>query len=199
MPARLLPRFATAVLLSAGLVAAATACSPTPEPAPTAPGGGQTATVEPSGPVTTPEPEEPGGVVSPEDVTCENLIGPDLVAELTEQGLTTLEDPFVIGDVEFADGIACTWGDFEASAGDDLLLFGWAPITADDAATAQTALTSEGWITEEGADGLYVTEDPSQAIAVDAQGYGMTYLFGDGWVTLSDTKQGLVLIERPES
>lgn len=29
----------------------------------------------------------------------------------------------------------------------------------------------------------------------DGEGYGMTYLFGDGWVKVADTKQGLVLVE----
>jgi hypothetical protein len=31
-------------------------------------------------------------------------------------------------------------------------------------------------------------------MGTDEDGYGMTYLFGDGWVTLSDTKQGLLLV-----
>ena len=36
-------------------------------------------------------------------------------------------------------------------------------------------------------------------MTTDAEGYGITYLFGDGWVTFSDTRQGLLLIQRPGS
>lgn len=197
MPARFF-RPLSAVLALGLSVALLSACAPSPAPAPTTPTSGSTETIAPSGPASTPQPEETGGgAVAPEDVTCENLIGADLVTELSDQGWTARVDPFFIGDLELADGISCTWGDFEASAGDDLLLFAWSAISADDAASAQAALSAEGWITEESSAGVYVTEDPAQAIAVDADGYGMTYLFGDGWVTLSDTKQGLVLIERP--
>lgn len=190
-------RLALTALVTAGVLLSASACASTPQAAPTTPVTTPTTGGEATAPAETPEPEETDGAVAPEDVTCENLIGADLVSEFTEQGFTAREDPFVIGDLTIDDGISCTWGDFEAETGDNLLLFGWAPLSADDAATAQTALEAEGWISEEGADGLYVTEDPAQAIAVDDDGYGMTYLFGDGWVTVSDTKQGLVLIERP--
>ncbi len=194
MPARSRP------LIFAALVATALvlfACTSTPEPAPTTPQPGSTATVAPIDPSASPDPEQSEPVTAPADVTCESLLGEDLVTELTDQGWTAREDPFFIGDVELADGISCTWGDFEASAGDDLLLFAWSPISTEQATAARAGLTSEGWLTEEGPSGTYVTEDPSMAIAVDAEGYGMTYLFGDGWVTLSDTKQGLVLIQLP--
>lgn len=196
MTARRPRRLALAAVLTAGIALTASACASTPAPAPTG-SGGSTETVAPVDPSATPAPSETGSAVDPAAVTCENLIGPDLVEELTEQGWTPREDPFVIGDLVLPEGTACTWGDFEEMTGDDLLLFGWSPITAEDAAAAQAGLEAEGWIAEDGADGVYVTEDPSQAIAVDDEGYGMTYLFGDGWVTVSDTKQGLVLIERP--
>ena len=45
--------------------------------------------------------------------------------------------------------------------------------------------------------GVYVTESPSTVIAPDENGYGITYLFADGQVTVADTKQGLLLIEWP--
>ncbi|WP_425836395.1 hypothetical protein [Microbacterium sp. PA5] len=198
MIARVPSRLALTVLLAAGIAVAASACAPSPAPAPTMPGdGGTTETVAPVDPSASPGPEETGNAVDPATVTCENLIGPDLVTELTDQGWTARKDPFVIGDTELPDGTACTWGDFDNTTGDDLLLFGWSPITAEEAATVQTSLEAEGWIAEDGSEGLYVTEDPAQAIAVDEDGYGMTYLFGDGWVMVSDTKQGLILIERP--
>ncbi len=28
-------------------------------------------------------------------------------------------------------------------------------------------------------------------------GYGLTYLFGDGWVKLADTRQSLILVDTP--
>lgn len=199
MTVRLPHRLALAAALSVGIALTAAGCASSPEPAPTTPGAGSTETIAPVDPSATPGPDETGSAVDPATVTCENLIGADLVEELTGQGWTPREDPFVIGDLALPDGTACTWGDFDEMTGDDLLLFGWSPITADDAAVAQSTLEAEGWIREDGEDGVYITEDPSQAIAVDEQGYGMTYLFGDGWVTVSDTKQGLVLIERPGS
>ena len=65
--------------------------------------------------------------------------------------------------------------------------------------TRRTTSSSQGWLRESGADGVYVTESPETTIAADENGYGMTYLFGDGWVMLADTKQGLVLIEWPRA
>ncbi|MFT4282777.1 hypothetical protein [Microbacterium sp.] len=198
MSARL-PRLLAVFGTSVALAAAFAACSPSSA----APAPGASTPLAPSAPAQTspaaPAPSETAGVVDPADVTCENLLPADQVAELTEQGWTFREDPFLIGDTEFPDGISCTWGDFEQEVEDDLLLFGWSPITAEEATTAQTALESEGWIIEQGADGTYVTEDPEGAINRDEDGYGMTYLFGDGWVTVSDTKQGLLLIQRPTS
>jgi hypothetical protein len=191
------PRRLLAVALLAATVAVVAACAPTTStPPPATPGAQPTAPAEPEEP-TSPGPEETVGAVDPEDVTCEMLLEPELVDDLTSRGWTPREDPFYIGDVELTDGTACTWGDFTAETGDNLLLFAWSPITTEERTTALAALQAEGWTTEEGADGLYVTEDPAEAIAVDDDGYGMTYLFGDGWVTLSDTKQGLVLIQRP--
>ncbi|MGA7146930.1 MAG: hypothetical protein WBX17_00370, partial [Microbacterium sp.] len=75
----------------------------------------------------------------------------------------------------------------------------WAPIVADAAVDAQADLVDQGWLREEAPNGVYITEAKETTIAVDADGYGMTYLFGDGWVKLADTKQGLLLIEWPAS
>ena len=35
------------------------------------------------------------------------------------------------------------------------------------------------------------------AVATDDEGYGLTYLFGDGWVKYADTKQSIALVEWP--
>jgi len=194
MPARRTRRLTgVTLLLTATLITTACASTTAPEATPTAT---PTITTQPADTEPTPDPEG-AGTVAPEDVTCENLIDADLVSDLTSRGWTPREDPFIIGDMELSDGLACTWGDFTAETGDNLLLFAWSPIRPEDAETARASLVSEGWLVEDGDDGAYVTEDPDEAIVVDDEGYGMTYLFGDGWVTLSDTKQGLVLIERP--
>ncbi len=182
------------VSLLAAALAVTTACAPS-SPGPAVPDPEPSAPSEPTTPAT-PSPDATVGF-SPEDLTCETMLDPDLVSELEGRGWTAREDPFFITDVELPEGLSCTWGDFTSETGDNLLLFAWSPITEDEAATARSTLAAEGWITEEGDDGTYVTEDPEQAIVVDDEGYGMTYLFGDGWVTLSDTRQGLVLIERP--
>jgi hypothetical protein len=47
---------------------------------------------------------------------------------------------------------------------------------------------------EEVPEGLIVTESADTTVATDDQGYGLTYLFGDGWVKHADTKQGLLLV-----
>ncbi|MCT9820387.1 hypothetical protein N3K63_08845 [Microbacterium sp. W1N] len=186
-------RSSVAVSASVVLVAALAACSSTPAPAETA-----SASPSPSlsavGPTSTPTATSTAVAVG--DLTCDTLVGPDTLAELQGQGWSSQQGPFAIGDIEYPDGISCSWGDFSVASG-NVLLFGWAPIEDDEAASARTALQAEGWRIEEGPDGDYLTEDPDQALTVDENGYGMTYLFGDGWVTMSDTKQGLLLIERP--
>jgi len=73
-------------------------------------------------------------------------------------------------------------------------IFGWAPIEEDAAVEAQDALVAEGWLREESSEGVYITENPETTITTDSQGYGMTYLFGEGWAKVADTKQGLLLI-----
>lgn len=172
-------------------------CATTTEPAP-APTATQPA-VDPGGapePEETPAPEETAPAPEPVTATCDELITPDLVAELEGQDWTFKEEPLTIGDVAPADGIHCTWGDFSVATG-NVLILAWAPLTAEESETAQAELESTGWIREDGDGTVYYTEDPAQALTTDDDGYGMTYQFGDDWVTLSDTKQGLLLIERP--
>ena len=91
------------------------------------------------------------------------------------------------------------WADFEGPAGDHLQIFGWAPIAEEQAADAQASMVAQGWIREDSTEGVYITEPKETTIAVDEEGYGMTYLFAAGWVKLADTKQGLLLIEWPKS
>ncbi|GAB3602191.1 hypothetical protein [Microbacterium aureliae] len=156
-------------------------------------------------PTTTPVPVDtpvatPGGTPAAEpagDPTCETIIPADMVAEFASIGWTVQEQPFYAGDVELSDGILCVWADFEGPAGDHLQMFGWSEISDEDAAAAQKSLEAQGWLREEDAEGVYITENPDTTIATDDEGYGLTYLFAEGTVTQADTKQGLVLIEWP--
>lgn len=185
-------------ILSAGagillLVAALTACA-APDP----------------GPSSTPEAVDPGPSQSPapassptptprpagEELTCESMISEGTVAALADAGWTAETKEFVAGGVELSEGLLCFWADYTVGS-DHGQLYGWSAIDDSDAATAQAALLAEGWKREDGPDGVYFTEDARYAMGTDEDGYGMTYLFGDGWVRLADTRQGLILIEWP--
>ncbi|TQJ31856.1 hypothetical protein [Microbacterium sp. SLBN-146] len=187
-------RVGAVIALTAALVLL-TACAQDPgtEPEPT-----DTAVSAPSSPAPEPSETDP---TSPEagEPACETIIPVATVTDFESVGWTYEESPFYIGELEIVDGIMCVWADFDAPAGDHLQLYGWAPITPDDARAAQSSLTSQGWIREEAAEGVYITENPETTIAVDAEGYGMTYLFTDGAVELADTKQGLLLVEWPKA
>lgn len=170
-------------------------CASSPEPTPTATVGTDAPSADPSAPA--PEPTA-RPTATDAAATCETLIVGDLLDELTAQGWTAKETPFAAGGVTVDGGLQCTWADYDVPSG-NLMLFGWAPITADQATRMQKGLEAEGWLREEGSETLYITEDPMQAPTIDENGYGMTYEFGDGWVTVSDTKQNLLLISRPAS
>jgi hypothetical protein len=134
-----------------------------------------------------------------EDPTCDTLIRETVVADFESLGWTSQQGPLYIGGTEVPDGLQCMWADFEGPAGDHGQMFGWAPLSDDAAADAQQELLAQGWIREEAPDGVYITEAPETTIATDADGYGITYLFTEGQVTVADTKQGLLLIEWPKS
>ena len=156
------------------------------------PGGGAT---DPSAGST--EASQASGAPSPSaPPTCETLISATMVDTLRKQGWTARERDFSIGPTVVPGGLECPWSDY-GRAPDQGLLFGWAPISAEAATKAQKELVAQGWIREESERGVYVTVDPAFAFVKDDDGYGTTYLFGDGWVTVSDTKQGLLLIDLP--
>ncbi|MDQ1128274.1 hypothetical protein [Microbacterium sp. SORGH_AS_0888] len=127
--------------------------------------------------------------------TCETLIRSDLVESLTSHNWTAETDTFRIGNIEVPGGLWCQWGDYSV-ASDHVQIYGWARIDAADADAARAQLLKDGW---HELDGGYVTQDSATTFNTDADGYGMTYQFGDGWVTVSDTKQGLLVIQRPAS
>lgn len=173
---------------------ALTACTADPAPAPKTPAPTPSATATPTESpevVETEAPEEPVAAR-----TCENLITPSTVEIFESHDWTFQEREFRISGQIIEGGLECIWGDYSV-ASDHVQVFGWAPIDASASSTMQQKLISEGWARVDEGDRHYVTEDPSSSIAVDEEGYGMTYEFGDGWVTLADTKQGLVLITQP--
>lgn len=163
---------------------AETTASPTPAPTTAAPSPTPTPTPTPT--------EEPIA----EAPTCETLIAPSTIEIFTGHGWTFMQDDFRIGGDVIEGGIQCVWGDYTV-ASDHVQVFGWAPIDTMTSATAQQKLISEGWLRVDEDGHHYITEDPNVSVAVDENGYGMTYEFGDGWVTLADTRQSLVLIQRP--
>lgn len=156
----------------------------------------------------TPEPAEADPSAAPsedeqetataDEVTCETLVSPGVVENFAAVGWTAKQEPFRAGVTEVEGGLLCTWADFDSGTGGDLQSFGWAPIDAAQAQQAQHYLLAQGWIREQGDDGVYITESPGTIIAPDENGYGVTYLFGDGWVEQADTKQGLLLITAPQ-
>lgn len=180
------PRLARAALPLALGAVLLTACAGTPgappSEVPTAPAPG----ADPS-PSTLPS----ATPVDPGDLTCDNLIAGDARDGFEAEGWTVEEGEFAINDLVL-DGISCTWAR-SGDTTDNLIVFGWAPIADAEAQEAQAQLQSVGWTAEQSAEGLYLSEADAQ----NADAAGMTYLFGDGWVTVSDTKQGLLLIELP--
>lgn len=186
--ARLLAPLASAAL---AMIVLAGCAGPT-EPAPSGIGSAS-AIATPTG--SQPDPS-PTATTAPIDATCESLIAGDVLSELEEKGWTSKEVPFAAGGLTLDEGLQCTWADYAVPSG-NLLIFGWAPLTADQATAMQAGLESEGWLREEESGVVYITEDPMQAPTTDENGYGMTYQFGDGWVLVADVKQNLLLIQRP--
>lgn len=187
---RIRPLIAAVVLT--GALTATSGCAPA-EPAPVVTTASPAAAPAPT---PTPSATRTGPVVRPADLTCETLIAPEVAAAFAEAGWTPQEDVFRMGSRELADGLWCMWG----AAGADtasLQIYGWAPLDAAEAEEAEEELIDRGWVREDGDGGVYVTENPDTTVATDDDGYGMTFLFRDGWVAVSDTKEGLLVIEPP--
>jgi prepilin-type processing-associated H-X9-DG protein len=191
MPAPRVLGTATALVLAAILL---TGCGGTPAPEPEDTGAAAAPTPAAPEPTTSATPEPTAAA----DPTCETLISESVVADYESVGWTAQESPLYIGSTQIEDGIQCMWANFNGPAGDQGQMFGWATLPDDEAVDVQEELLSQGWIREESAEGVYITESADTAIATDEEGYGMTYLFADGHVKASDTKQGILLIEWPK-
>lgn len=182
----------TTAMLATGCASADDAAESTPS---TEASSGATPTAGEVDTDSTAEPEVPVVLVTP---TCEEMIGENVVDDFMSIGWTAKAETFYLGNIEVADGVQCIWADYSGTQSDQLQKFGWAQISDEDAASGQAALVQEGWVREDAAEGVYITENPETAFA-PVDGYGVTYLFTDGIVILSDTKQGLLLIEWPKA
>ncbi|MCR2763568.1 hypothetical protein NQ152_08600 [Microbacterium sp. zg.B48] len=178
------------VMIAAALLVAS-GCASTP---PAQPETSQTPAPAPTSPTPTPETEAPPTPAG--DPTCETIIPDQTVTDFEAVGWTARAEPFRVGELELPEGVQCIWGDF-STATDHVQIYGWAPITAKQAADAQKYLKDAGWRVEESAEGVMLTESADTTVATDADGYGLTYLFGDEWVKYADTKQGLLLVVWP--
>lgn len=180
------------VALAAVALGALAGCS-----SPAAPPVAQSSAPAVSAPSTPTADPSPSAAAEDEEPTCENIIPKSTADDFVSLGWSSQSEPFRMGSIQLADGIQCKWGDQKITT-DRVQMFGWAEIDADEAAKAEKELIAAGWSRETGPEGTYVTENPEWAIGKDDQGYGITYLFGDGWVKLADTKQSLLLVQGPQ-
>lgn len=190
--ARLAPLVLSAVALASALVlSGCTSAAPSADPTTTSNAVSPTPTEALPGP--TPDASATAGGA----VTCDSMIVSDTLAEFKTKGWTAKQTPFTFEtqppSAPIGGGLICTWANYSVASG-NLIEFGWAPISSADAEKVSAQLEKEGWRREAGESGFYITQDPSRVITVDDKGYGMTYLFGDGWVAVSDTKQNLLLM-----
>lgn len=135
----------------------------------------------------------PSSSATPAALTCSTMIPDSTVKAFTAAGWTPQEGPFYVGDTRLSDGLLCTWGSADSSGE----LFGWSPITRAAATTAEKALLAQGWRRLDGNKTVVITAGSGMIVNPDADGYGMSYEFGDGWVKVASTKQSLLLIDGP--
>jgi hypothetical protein len=173
-----------------GILLLATACA--------APDGGGDQAQTPQPVATSPTPSTTEEAEPAAEPQCDTIIPAATVADFESVGWTVRAEPFRAGDVEISEGVQCIWGDF-STATDHVQIYGWAPITAEQTADIRAQLVALGWRVEQSPDGVIVTESADTTVATDAEGYGLTYLFGDGWVKYADTKQGLLLVVWPSA
>ncbi|RWR20351.1 hypothetical protein D8Y23_05875 [Microbacterium enclense] len=189
MTRRTLAAAFVALLAVTGLAACAPAAEPDPTPTATVEEGDPTPTADSSA-TETPD----AGAADP---TCETIIPRTTAADFRSIGWSPQSEVFRVGATEVSDGILRKWSSGSPTA-DRVQMFGWAPIDAAEAEKAQDDLVGSGWKREDGTgDEVYVTENPDWLAGRGVDGYGITYLFGDGWVKVADTKQSLVLIDWP--
>ncbi len=182
---------AAGVLLTSLMLASCGADAAQPQTPPTS------AAAEPAAPPPTTVGADPQEEPTPQpdaELTCDTIVSDGIVEALTSQGWTSVQEEFHIGETIVDDGLMCMWADF-TTASDHGQMYAWGAIDDAKADAAMAGLTRDGWLRSTQDAHTYFTEDPAYAIATDADGFGMTYEFGDGWVKFADTKQGLLLID----
>lgn len=184
----------TALAVATALALAGCSASGAPETSPSVAATASGPAVDGSAPTDSPEPEDKPSIAP----TCENIIPKSLVDNFTSVGWTSQEDQLRVGATPLDGGIQCKWGD-QSIASDRVQIFGWAPIDDSTAAQAVSDLTAAGWKVEKDSDGTYVTENPDWLNGRGVDGYGLTYLFGDGFVKFADTRQSLLLVDSPRA
>ena len=194
MTIRPLARLAAAASIAtlAVLLAACTATDPSTKPS---------QSTSPSANPSSPPSVKPSAPDTHEAIpaTRDNIVSERTLQQFADAGWTAKNFDFMIGETVLRDGAYCVWGNYSGPGSDNVAIFGWSPITNAEATAAQQELITAGWIRENGDAGVYITENPEYAISLDDGGYGMTYLFGDGWVTVSETKQSLQLVGAPRA
>ncbi len=135
---------------------------------------------------------------TPTEASCETILSSSMLASFAEVGWTYRQQDFSLGSETLDEGFECIWGDYSVAT-DQVQVYGWAPLSAADSAAAQQRLLDEGWLQADADGNTYITENPETAMETDENGFGTTYQFGDGWVTIADRKDGLILISVPES
>lgn len=138
----------------------------------------------------------PSTSTTPAALTCDTLVDANVRASLITNHWQITEEPFRIGDEALKTGFLCAWSPADPGS-TSLQLYGYSPLSASEATAAEQKLTDAGWKREDAPDGIYITENPDTTVVTDSDGYGMTYLFGSGWVIVSDTKQGLLVMNPP--
>lgn len=144
-----------------------------------------------SAPPAPPAPSPEASTAPTADMTCDSIMRPSFVEQLKDLGWVAQPAQFRIGEHVFDGGIQCVWGD--ESGLDSGQMYGWAPITDDDAAEMQTYLEDNGWVHSEDGEYVYLSEDPTLGYAA-SEDEVITYQFAPGWVALADTKSGLALV-----
>lgn len=81
------------------------------------------------------------------------------------------------------------WGNYDGPGSDNVMIYGWAPMTPEQAEDARNALVSLGWEEDHGAMVVYVTLP--NPLTVDSDGYGDTYGFYDGYVVYGITRSAM--------
>lgn len=127
-------------------------------------------------------------------LTCDNMIPPATVKAFKAASWTAEPGPLYVGDIHVPSGLQCTWGGESSERAE---VFGRGPIDAATARDAEKQLLAQGWRRIDAPEGVYITASKDMILNPDDEGYGMTYLFGDGWVKVSSTKQGILLIADP--